>query len=849
MATTLSAKEQPLSKIFSDEYVFTIPGYQRPYSWGVDQAQELLDDLLGYMRSGGKALDEVSPYFLGSLVLIKRESAADAIVVDGQQRLTTLTLLLSCIRAVVTEQKIRDGITKRIYDQGDIVSATENHYRLTLRERDRQFFRDHIQHDGAVELMAAGDAALSDSQERLRANARHFLGVLRDLDSATLLRLVQFIVTRCYLVAVATPDLDAAYRIFGVMNSRGLDLSATDILKAEIIGAIAKNQRDTYTSTWEQLEEDLGRDGFGELFSHIRMIYRKAKPQGTLLKEFRDHVGPADPVVFVEQVLKPMAQAFREIGDADYASAHHAEAVNDALRWLNRIEFKDWMPPALAFFIRHRNSPQTLLAFIGDLERLAYSMLIRKSGVNERMERFSRLTAAIEAGDDLQRADSALQLSAQEQYATWIALDGPLYQTHSARALAVILLRIDALVSDGSKTMSHDLVTVEHVLPQQPKPESGWVQWVPGVQDRALWVHRLGNLALLNRKKNSAASNFDFDRKKQAYFSKGGTCAFPLTTQVLQEAEWTPSVLKARQEALLTKADAHWRLQGRVAPMVRMPSMDANSAGESPLFVLGGLNQQLQANGRFVAGQFIVLAGSRARAEWVGVEGGYQVLHRDLVDNGTLAPAVGDVREFLRDAYFTSPSAAAAVIWGRATNGRLDWRVSETDQTFAEWEEGVPAGEHDDDEVDDEARESQYRAFWAQFLTKAEARGDLFGRRTTSGSPWLGTSFGRPGFRLSVSLTRREARVMCVIRHPEGGTARFDALNAQKEFIEAAFGAPLQWNALPERKRSRITSLLSGEGWATPESDWSMLQDRLVDVAYRFDAVLRPRIQALDEVG
>src|SRR5690606_15383092 len=100
MTHTLSAKEQPLAKIFSDDYMFLIPDYQRPYSWGVDQAQELLDDLISYMRAGGAKLEEMPPYFLGSLVLIKNEYSPRSEVVDGQQRLTTLTLLFACIRAV-----------------------------------------------------------------------------------------------------------------------------------------------------------------------------------------------------------------------------------------------------------------------------------------------------------------------------------------------------------------------------------------------------------------------------------------------------------------------------------------------------------------------------------------------------------------------------------------------------------------------------------------------------------------------------------------------------------------------------------------------------------------------------
>ncbi len=843
MTHTLTAKEQPLAKIFSDDYMFLIPDYQRPYSWGVDQAQELLDDLIGHMRASLGPLEQIPPYFLGSLVLIKPETSPKAEVVDGQQRLTTLTLLFACIRAVTQDADMRRGITDCIYQKGNIVAATENSYRLTLRELDLQFFRDRIQHEDGVEALIATAERLPDSQDRMRENARYFMRVVTDLEPKTLLRLVQFIVTRCYLVVVATPDLDSAYRIFGVMNSRGLDLTATDILKAEIVGKIPEEFRRAYTRKWEELETDLGRDGFGEVFSHIRMVYRKAKPASTLLKEFYAHVAPTDPRAFIDGVLGPMAQAYREISDADHASIRHAEAINDALRWLNRLEFKDWMPPALAHFTRHKGDPDALLAFVTGLERLAYSMLVRKAGVNERIERFSRLTAAVEAGDDLAQPGSALQLSPLEQHEMYTMLDGPLYRTHSARALGVILLRLDALVSDGSKTMQHDQVTVEHVLPQTPRPDSTWVKWMPSEQERQGWVHRLGNLALLNRKKNSSASNYEFDRKKHAYFSKGGACAFPLTTQVLQQVEWNGTVLQARQASLLQLAEDHWQLATRAAA-AKSPAATTASEAESPVFVLGGLNHQIKATGRQVDGQFVVFAGSRARADWVGVDGGYKFLHQDLVDNGTLAPPVGEAREFLRDTWFSSPSAAAAVVWGRSANGRMSWRVQDTGQTFAEWEEGVPAGESDEDEGEDDAREDLYRRFWDQFLAKANARGALFQRRTRSANPWLGVGLGRNGFRLNVSMTRDEARVTCLIHHEDGGTALFDALHAHRAQIEEAFGMPLDWAGLAEQKRSRIRSTTEG-GWLVPESEWPELHDRLVDLAYRMDAALRSRINAL----
>ena len=100
---------------------------------------------------------------------------------------------------------------------------------------------------------------------------------------------------------------------------------------------------------------------------------------------------------------------------------------------------------------------------------------------------------------------------------------------------------------------------MEHVLPQTPADDSEWIKWFPESQDRQCWVHRLGNLALLTRKKNSAASNYEFSRKKTAYFTHSGVSPFPLTTQVLTHAAWTPDIIQARQQHMLKRLSDHWR--------------------------------------------------------------------------------------------------------------------------------------------------------------------------------------------------------------------------------------------------------------------------------------------------
>ncbi|MGP9827597.1 DUF4357 domain-containing protein [Ectopseudomonas khazarica] len=695
MSHTLSAKEQALSKVFSDDYVFTIPGYQRPYSWGEEQAQELLDDLLGALRDAPEKLADAMPYFLGSIVLIKRDAVPDATVVDGQQRLTTLTLLLSAIRASVTDTVVQAGITKRIYEAGDVVAAVEPRYLLSLRDRDREFFRDYVQHENGLLKLTQLTAQLPDAQSRLQANARVFLQALEELDQAELIRLVQFVVTRCFLVVVSTPDLDSAYRIFGVLNSRGLDLSATDILKAEIIGSFPEKLRDAYTQRWEDEEESLGRTSFGELFSHIRMVYRKAKPHSTLLKEFRAHVASVtEPKAFIDDVLVPMAEAYKAIIDAAYSSTELAEPINDHLRWLNRLEFKDWVPPALAFFIRQQNNPQAMLSFFRDLERLAYSMLARKIGVNGRVERFSKLTDAVEKLEGLAQEVSPLQLSPAEQHDTYDALNGPLYATHSSKALGILLLRLDALLADASASYQHDVISVEHVLPQQPASGSQWKEWVPEPEQHQFWVHRLGNLALLSRRKNSSASNYEFAKKKTAYFTKGRVCSFALTTQVLQHEQWTAEVMEERQGALLQKLENVWRLNKRMNSVEQELQRIATQAQAeaNALFELKQAKSGLQAHARETGEAFVVMAGSTARRQWVGVPHNYASLHAQLLADGVLVAGEGDeLATFAHDYEFGSPSAAAAVLLGRADNGRKSWRLQGTTIDYATWMSSQPA--------------------------------------------------------------------------------------------------------------------------------------------------------------
>ena len=559
MPSTIEAKELPLGNIFSDAYLFEIPEYQRPYSWTTEEVSALLGDVFRAM-SGDDKIGDLSPYFLGSIVLVKDTRSPRSQIVDGQQRITTLAIMLCILREIDNDNRL--GLDDLIRQKGIVARGTEDVFRLTLRSRDAKFFQGNVQIPGELKnFLEENSASMSDSQQRILENARYLWKELSDIDAEKALRLTQFLSQRCYLVVVSTSDRNSAYRIFSVMNDRGLDLSPTDILKSEIIGDMDESVRSQYTEKWEDIEDGLGRDGFRDLFAHIRMIYMKARARETLNQEFSDNVlAQLEGKNFVDDVLVPFADVYETVNQGDYESRKNADKINLYLRYLRRLDNFDWIPPAMAFFNRNPSDTDSL-RFVRDLERLAYGMFVRRANVNERANRYAAILRDIEQGDDLYHEDaSPIQLADWEKGEIIDTLNGQLYNAErQSRVCTLLLLRLDSLLADSGASYDHPIISVEHVLPRNPKQSSEWLEEFSD-EDRTEWTGKLANLVLLSRRKNSQAQNYEFERKKSAYFQRRGTTTFALTTQVINESKWTPKVLERRQKCLIDALKKEWRL-------------------------------------------------------------------------------------------------------------------------------------------------------------------------------------------------------------------------------------------------------------------------------------------------
>lgn len=553
----LNAAEVNLGKLFTDDYEFAIPEYQRPYSWGAGEALQLLSDLRAALESNAE-----EPYFLGSIVLVKDVNSSHSDVIDGQQRLTTLTLLIATLRDLVENEKLRVDIQKFIEEPAVEWDDRPSYPRLTLRPRDNAFFRKYVQTDGATaDLIEISDNLTeTDAQRSLRDNAKAFHAELRYLSQEDLQGLYKMMAQRTYLVTVSTLDLNSAYRIFSVMNARGLPLSPQDIFKSNVIGTVDAAYRGQVTETWESLEEDLGRAEFGDLFLHIRAIYTQTRAVRALLQEFPEQVLsrylPDRGAQFVNEILKPYALADRRLIAQDY-NGEEWRGVNAWLKRLSQLDNNDWKPVALWALKEHGEDPRFLADFLAKLERLAASMLIRRVYTTPRAQRYMDLLKQLIAGNGL--ASPLFELDDFEKADTLDRLDGKIYLTPPVRKY--VLLRLDSvLAKDPGAAYDHKIITVEHVLPQRPGPDSQWVVDF-SEDDMDYWTHRLGNLLLLNRRKNSQARNYDFVKKKQSYFkTENGIAMFALTTDVLDKPQWTPSVVEERHAVLIRALRDEWRL-------------------------------------------------------------------------------------------------------------------------------------------------------------------------------------------------------------------------------------------------------------------------------------------------
>lgn len=558
----ITAHQHTVFEVLGDRFLHEIPGYQRPYAWRTEEAGQLLVDLLEALE---QATDE--PYFLGSIVLIKPTGELVGQVLDGQQRLTTLTILGAVLRDLATAAQEKSALDSIVYIEPNAFLNQQEAIRLKAHEDDRVFFKESVQRPGATAKEQPSEQPKTEAQKNMWANAQALRSMVLELDEKTRQSLVTFLINKCVLVVVSTESRAAALRIFKVLNDRGLDLTNADVIKADLLAKFGNEEEMRHQAQrWRNYENELGRQEFEGLLETLRFIKEESKNRRTLsdayTERFKD-ANAADVRSFLDNELAPAKIQYERIIQVDASGFSEAmrHAAEEALAGLSLVPNKDWVPVALAASLTLEPGP--LLETLESLEGVAWMMQLSRKYDNQRMNRYVEILKAM---NDPEKLRASLRLTPDEAQEGREALGGALYNKFPTRVVRAILERLDRLISEQPVEWSGQK-TVEHILPQNPG--NGWVSFADA--DRVRITDTLGNLVLLTSRKNSSASNLPYADKVKVYFGLGhGTASSKRATyasaqELAHIVEWDLIAYDARHARHVDILSKRWRL-GYVTP-------------------------------------------------------------------------------------------------------------------------------------------------------------------------------------------------------------------------------------------------------------------------------------------
>ncbi|MED3825956.1 HNH endonuclease family protein, partial [Priestia flexa] len=437
---------------------------------------------------------------------------------------------------------------------------TPETFRLKVRDRDFSFFKKYVlEENGTLQVKKA---FVTESQERMSKAIKKFQDKFKDetgkVDIGLLNKMVRFVLNNCMFVYVKTGTFTSAFRLFSVLNDRGMPLSNADLLKSMNLESIGDVERTHYQNIWETMEEELGREELEKLLGFIRLVYVKEKAKKTIQEEYNEKVFKDNldfkGKKFIEYV-KEFADIYREkVLNAELAAKDtDIKAKYYGLLTLMRdfIPGSDWVP-VFIHFVQKFHDDEIVYPFLQLLERKFVTSWVKG------MSPTARVTETVKMIHSIDLANSVEEVFEADSFKTEKSLSDFTYNInvqdfYKKKFAKYLLLRLDMNLSENAtiKKAYSGIISVEHILPQTPPKGSEWERHFTA-EDRKEWTHKLGNLVLLSRRKNSSANNKDFVFKLEKYFSNGIT-DFELTKELSNNKVWSITECEKRHELLVER--------------------------------------------------------------------------------------------------------------------------------------------------------------------------------------------------------------------------------------------------------------------------------------------------------
>lgn len=559
-ATLITGKKY-IKDIFSPEQFFNIPEYQRPYVWGEEQITALLEDVSKAMET-----DSNKEYFLGCMIWNTRnEKTAKNIeytyqdILDGQQRFITLFLLHGVLRDISQKKSLKDSVQKRLVQEADDYNNIPERNRIEFEIRDDKDFLEKyiIEMGGTLLVDELKDIAENPkSGASIRSMANGILEMKKWWDAKFsentgseeqyLADFYRYLSTKVLALYLATPNnLDDAYNLFTVLNSRGLQLQVSDILRAQNLRVIENSElRKIYALKWSDFENSIsapykGFDDFLWSLVFIKMKYR-SDDNKSLTKAFefmfkRNMLNKGtDTLDYVGKYLKHFEsitngsitnrESFSLFGNLNFILSsvygsqyltplmHYRECFGDKqiIEFLIKIDNLF----SIGWLLGRRQSQTRTFIILRKIDFYSDAVRKKEKTLDEAVEdllndpclRYDFYDEEISSEKPINIEEFVSLLDTEK----WGGFSGT--RVNKTRYL---LLKLDLLMGNAATILQYnkDSSSIEHLMPQKIED----TEWKIDPIKHKEWVHRLGNLSLIDKNKNSSLSNKLFNDKKIKY--------------------------------------------------------------------------------------------------------------------------------------------------------------------------------------------------------------------------------------------------------------------------------------------------------------------------------------------
>ena len=561
----LDTKTVNLNDILGNGKIYRVPQFQRDYSWEQDNWEDLWNDI-------ELAAESMNAHYMGSVVL-QSTTGKEFSIIDGQQRFTTLTILtLAVIDAInkiadkgidIEENKERVNILMLQYIGQKDPSSLNYSSKLFLNENNDGFFQNRlIGFKDPINIRK-----LSDS-EKLMWDAYLFFKekiaqrFKKNYSGSELASFLNKVVGELMMfIQITVEDELNAYTVFETLNSRGVELTSTDLLKNYLFSQVAKSETDLkqIKTQWKKIIDAIGLKEFPNFLRYFLLATRKQLTKEYLFKEVKHFVKTGQDVFELLDHLEFYAYNYIALGNPDDEMWNMEKENRNAIGILKAFKVIQWKSLLMVALAKLNNH---------DIKRLLQSIVtisyrynvISKLQTNEMEKIYSRAAINLFKGDNDNITEILNSLKPlyvnDEDFKNYFSLKQ--FNTNNStdkKLLRYTLYRLEGQEIGGNLyDFETDSGTIEHILPES-YPESWHLEFKEEEYTRNVFM--LGNLTLLEASKNNKdAADKIFEEKKPIYH----TSKFVLTKNII-DPQWTPQNIKSRQAHLAKLATGIWKIQ------------------------------------------------------------------------------------------------------------------------------------------------------------------------------------------------------------------------------------------------------------------------------------------------